>query len=94
MIQRTYIKDLKNFIGQEVTIAGWVDVRRDQGKLVFVDMRDMTGKIQCVILPNHAEAMDQIKDVRTEWVLKIKAKVNKRPERNVKEGIINGDIEL
>jgi len=94
MLHRTYIKDLSQKIGQEVTIGGWVDVRRDQGKLVFIDMRDMSGKVQCVVLPNHTEAMEQIKEVRTEWVLKIKGIVNKRPEKNIKEGVLNGDIEL
>jgi len=94
MTNRTYIKDLNKFIGQEIIIAGWVDVRRDQGKLVFMDMRDMTGKTQCVVLPNHTEAVESIKEVRTEWVLKIKGIVNKRPDRNIKEGVLNGDIEL
>ena len=94
MTNRTYIKNLNSFVGQEVTIAGWVDVRRDQGKLVFMDMRDMTGKVQCVVLPNHTDAMEQVKEVRTEWVLQVKGIVNKRPERNIKEGILNGDIEL
>ena len=94
MTKRIYIKELKNFIGQEVLIAGWVDVRRDQGKLVFMDMRDMTGKVQGVVLPGHTEAMEQVKEVRTEWVLKVRGIVNKRPERNIKEGVMNGDIEL
>lgn len=94
MTNRTYIKDLHTQIQKEITIAGWVDVRRDQGKLVFIDMRDMTGKVQCVILPNHTEAMEMIKEVRTEWVLKLSGIVNKRPERNIKEGVQNGDIEL
>lgn len=94
MTNRIYIKDLKDFIGTEVLIAGWVDVRRDQGKLVFMDMRDMTGKVQGVVLPSHSDAMEQVKEVRTEWVLKITGMVNKRPERNIKEGVINGDIEL
>ena len=113
MINRTYIKDLKNFIGKSVTIAGWVDVRRDQGKLVFVDLRDMTGRVQCVILPksvsketdrpdfqneshrpNHTEAMEQIKEVRNEWALKFEGMVNKRPEKNIKAGALNGDIEI
>lgn len=93
-MNRIYIKDLKNFIGEEITIAGWVNIRRDQGKLVFMDMRDMTGFVQCVVLPNHTEAMDAVKEVRTEWVLKINGIVNKRPERNIKEGVFNGDIEL
>ena len=50
MKNRIYIKDLKEHIGKEVIIAGWVDVRRDQGKMVFFDMRDMTGKVQCVAI--------------------------------------------
>ncbi len=94
MTNRTYIKDLSGHTGEEVVIAGWVDVRRDQGKLVFMDMRDMSGKVQCVVLPNHTEAMEQVKEVRTEWVLKITGIVNKRPERNIKVGVQNGDIEL
>lgn len=93
-MKRTYIKDLSQKVGEEVSISGWVDVRRDQGKMVFMDMRDMTGKVQCVVLPNHPEAIEQVKDVRTEWVLKVTGLVNKRPERNVKAGILNGDIEL
>ncbi len=94
MNKRIYIKELQSHIGEEITIAGWVDVRRDQGKLVFMDMRDMSGKVQGVVLPNHTEAMEAVKDVRTEWVLEIKGIVNKRPERNIKEGVRNGDIEL
>ncbi len=94
MKERKYIKDLSSFVGQEVVIAGWVDVRRDQGKLVFMDLRDMTGKVQCVVLPNHTEAMEKVKEVRNEWVLKITGLVNKRPDKNIKEEVLNGDIEL
>jgi aspartyl-tRNA synthetase len=93
-MKRTYIKDLAQNVGQEVVIKGWVDVRRDQGKMVFMDMRDMTGRIQCVVLPNHTEAIDAVKEVRTEWVLAVTGLVNKRPERNIKAGVLNGDIEL
>lgn len=93
MTNRTYIKDLNTKIESEVILAGWVDVRRDQGKMVFMDMRDMTGKVQCVILPN-SPAIEIAKEIRPEWVLKVTGKVNKRPERNIKEGVINGDIEL
>ncbi|MCC6323564.1 aspartate--tRNA ligase [Candidatus Nomurabacteria bacterium] len=93
MTNRIYIKDLKNHIGNEVVIAGWVDVRRDQGKMVFVDMRDMTGLVQGVVLPN-SPAIDTAKEIRPEWVLKITGKVNQRPERNIKVGVLNGDIEL
>jgi nondiscriminating aspartyl-tRNA synthetase len=94
MKNRIFIKDLKDHIGKEVVIAGWVDVRRDQGKMVFFDMRDMTGKVQAVVLPNHTEAIEKAKEARLEWVLKLSGIVNKRPERNIKAGVLNGDIEL
>lgn len=94
MKNRTYIKDLSAKVGTETTIAGWVDIRRDQGKMVFMDMRDMTGIVQCIVLPSHAEAIEVAKEVRPEWVLKMTGIINKRPEKNVKAGVLNGDIEL
>ena len=93
MQNRTYIKDLNTKKGEEVSICGWVDVRRDQGKMVFMDMRDMSGKVQCVVLPG-SNGIDTAKEMRSEWVLRITGKVNARPERNIKQGVVNGDIEL
>ncbi len=94
MTNRTYIKDLSPLVGQEVIIKGWVDVRRDQGKLIFLDFRDMTGKVQGVILPNATEAHEAGSKLRSEWVVEVKGKVNPRPERNIQQGKLNGDIEL
>jgi nondiscriminating aspartyl-tRNA synthetase len=94
MKNRIYIKDLKEHVGKEVMIAGWVDVRRDQGKMIFFDLRDMTGKVQCVVFPSHAEVIEKAKEVRLEWVLKMTGIVNKRPEKNVKVGVLNGELEL
>src|ERR1035437_4622758 len=92
-MKRTYIKDLSQNVGKEVVIKGWVNVRRDQGKMVFMDMRDMTGLVQCVVLPA-SSAIETAKEMRTEWVLAVTGVVNKRPEKNVKAGVQNGDIEL
>lgn len=94
MQNRVYIKDLNTKIGEEIIIAGWVDVRRDQGKMVFFDMRDVTGKVQCVALPSHIEAIEKAKEIRSEWVLKVTGLVNKRPDKNINPEILNGDIEL
>ncbi len=91
---RTFIKDIKDYIGSTVSISGWVDVRRDQGKMIFLDFRDMTGKVQGVILPNYTETLEVGKTLRNEFAVKVNGKVNKRPERNIKEGILNGDLEL
>lgn len=94
MKDRIYIKELNKYIGKEVVIAGWVDVRRDQGKMIFLDFRDMTGKVQGVILPNYTDTLEIGKTLRNEFVVKVKGKVNERPERNKKADILNGDIEL
>ena len=66
MKQRVYINKLREHIDKEVLIAGWVHVRRDHGKLIFIDMRDATGKVQMVALPNNKEAHTIAETVRTE----------------------------
>ena len=91
---RTYIKELGSKIGEEVLIKGWVNIRRDQGKMIFLDFRDMTGIVQGVILPNQTEALEQGKKLRQEFVVEVTGKVNERPEKNKKAGILNGNIEL
>ncbi len=90
---RIFIKDLKENIGKEVSISGWVDIRRDQGKLIFLDFRDMTGYVQGVILPK-SEAHEIGEKVRSEWVVEVLGKVNPRPEKNIQAEKQNGDIEL
>lgn len=93
-MERIYIKDLSSKLEEEVIIKGWIDVRRDQGKLIFLDFRDVTGKVQGVILPNATDAHAVGSTVRPEWVVEVKGKVNKRPERNIQADKVNGDIEL
>lgn len=93
-MNRTYIKDLSSKIGSEATIYAWVDIRRDQGKLIFFDFRDMSGKVQGVILPNAKEAHAVGSKLRPEWVVEVRGKVNQRPEKNIQKERQNGDIEL
>ena len=94
MKNRILIKELNKHVGKEITIAGWVDVRRDHGKLIFIDLRDMSGKVQMVALPNHKEAHALANTVRSEWVLKVAGKVNERPEKMMNKDEPNGEIEL
>ena len=93
-MNRTYIKDLAAKAGETVKIAGWVDVRRDHGKLIFIDLRDMSGKVQMVALPNHEEAHAITGTLRSEWVIDVKGIVNKRPEKMVNDKEPNGAIEV
>lgn len=93
-MERILIGQLRNYIGKEITIAGWVDVRRDHGKLIFLVIRDRSGYVQAVALPNHAEAVHVASELRPEYVVKLTGKVNQRPEKMVKANEPNGDIEL
>lgn len=90
---RTLIKNLKQEVGKSVTVKGWVDVRRDQGKMIFFDFRDRSGKVQGVVLPQSA-AMDVAKDVGLEYAVEVVGNVNARPEKNINAKVQNGDIEL
>ncbi|MFZ1075138.1 MAG: amino acid--tRNA ligase-related protein [Minisyncoccia bacterium] len=92
-MERTRIGDLAKHTGETVSISGWVDVRRDQGKIVFFDFRDRSGLVQGVVLPG-SPAMDAARDIRNEYVVRVEGIVNKRPPKNAQADKQNGDIEL
>lgn len=93
-MERIPIKKIKENIGKEVKIAGWVDTRRDMGKLIFIDVRDASGKIQTVCLPNNKESNEVASTLKNEWVVEIVGNVKKRPERMINKQIENGDVEM
>ena len=92
-MERILIGDLRNHIGTEVTIKGWVDVARFQGKMAFFDFRDRTGKVQGVVF-GKPDVLETAKDLKIEYVVAITGKVNARPEKMVNANVQNGDIEL
>ncbi len=92
-MERILIKDLSEHVGETVSISGWIDVRRDQGKMVFFDFRDRSGKVQGVVLPKSL-ALEKAKEIRDEYVVRVEGVVNARPERNVQKDKQNGAIEL
>jgi aspartyl-tRNA synthetase len=94
-MQRTLIKDTVSKIGEEVLIQGWIDIRRDHGKLIFLDIRDRSGLIQAVVIPQVSpEAHKVAQELRTEFVVEINGKVNQRPERNINPDLPTGTVEL
>ncbi|MEK7132960.1 MAG: aspartate--tRNA(Asn) ligase [Patescibacteria group bacterium] len=93
MKNRALTKDLPEKIGEAVVIAGWVDIRRDHGKLIFLDVRDRSGTIQVVVTPKAAEALEIAKRLRPQWVVAIEGAVTKRPETMQTEGKL-GRIEV
>ena len=93
-MERILIRDLKNKINEEVKLAGWVDTRRDHGKLIFIDLRDVSGKAQAVVTPKNKKAHEIANKLRSEWVIEILGKINKRPENMINKDEENGDIEI
>jgi aspartyl-tRNA synthetase len=93
-MKRTLIIDAPKFVGQRVKLAGWVHVRRDHGKIIFIDLRDRTGIVQTVVIPDYVEAHETAKTLRSEFVVEIIGNVKERPmsARNEKSAI--GGIEL
>ena len=82
-------------IGQEVTLAGWLNRRRDHGGLVFIDLRDRSGVVQVVANPNAApEAHAAAQEARGEYVLQVKGTVRARPEGLVNPDIPTGEVEI
>jgi len=92
-MNRRLIKELRNSIGTEVTIAVFVDVRRDQGKMAFFDFHDYSGSVQGVVF-GKPEVLEIAKEASPESSLIVTGMVNKRPEKMINEKVENGDIEL
>jgi aspartyl-tRNA synthetase len=76
-------------IGKTVTVVGWVAKRRNFGSIVFMDMRDRTGIVQCVF---NEELTEKVKDVRSEYILEVTGTVVERKDKNPK--LPTGDIEI
>ncbi len=82
-------------IGKRLTVAGWVDTRRDHGGLVFIDLRDHTGKLQLVINPERAaEAQQGAREIRNEFVIQAEGEVVGRSPEAVNPNLPTGDVEI
>jgi aspartyl-tRNA synthetase len=84
-----------SYVGQSVTLCGWVDTYRDHQGVLFIDLRDRYGKAQVVISPESgAENVELSKTVRCEWVIQVVGKVAKRPEGAANPKLETGEIEV
>jgi aspartyl-tRNA synthetase len=81
--------------GRRVMLAGWADTRRDHGGLVFVDLRDYSGKVQLVVNPEHApEAAATAHEIRNEFVLQAEGEVVLRAPDAVNPNLPTGEVEV
>ena len=81
-------------IGQEISVCGWVNRRRDHGGVIFIDLRDKKGVLQVVVDPDDAALFSTAESVRNEFVLKITGLVRARPEGTTNKDMSTGEIEV
>ncbi len=82
-------------VGQQVTLCGWVRRRRDHGGVVFIDLRDRTGIAQVVFKPDHApEAHERAQQIRSEWVLAVCGRLERRADDAINTKLPTGEVEL
>jgi aspartyl-tRNA synthetase len=82
-------------VGSRVRVAGWVDSTRDHGGVVFVDLRDRTGKVQVVFSPQISEEMvEKAKKIRDEYVIAVEGEVRKRPPGTENPKLKTGQVEI
>ncbi len=85
----------KEQVGAEVTLAGWVNRRRDRGGLIFIDLRDWDGMVQVVFNPEIAGSCHQVaSEMRSEYVVRVKGEVALRPVGTENPKLATGDIEI
>ena len=86
----SYATDVtEDMVGRQVTVAGWVDRRRDHGGVAFIDLRDRSGLVQIVIYDE-----EEARPLRSEYVIQVTGKVRERPEGNDNEHLSTGHIEI
>ncbi|MDO8487349.1 MAG: aspartate--tRNA(Asn) ligase [Candidatus Curtissbacteria bacterium] len=87
-MQRTIIADCPKKVGEKVEIYGWVDTKRDHGKITFIDIHDFSGQIQVV------GSGEDLSALKPQYVVKVEGVVQKRPPEMVNEKLKTGEVEI
>lgn len=86
-MQRTLALDTPKKVGKKVSLLGWVNRRRDHGKLVFIDLRDRSGIVQVV-------GGEELGELHPECVIEVVGKVRKRPKNLINPKLLTGKVEV
>ena len=93
MSERSLSGELKDKMGEKVTVSGWVNSRRDHGGLIFIDLRDHEGIIQLVVTPDTKDSFKLAETLRDEFVITATGTMRERAEELKNPNIKTGDIE-
>ena len=83
----------EKLVGNEVTLSGWVDSRRDHGGIIFFDLRDSSGIVQIVVDPSQ-EVLSIAQECKSEFVIKVVGEVRLRPDGTKNDDLSTGDVEV
>ena len=92
-MKQIFCADIIKTKGEEVELFGWIHNRRDHGKLIFLDLRDRSGIAQMIVLPN-SSAYEIAQTLGQEFVVRVKGKVNERPDKMVNKDLATGEVEI
>ena len=84
----------RRYLGQDVTVMGWVHRRRDHGGVIFIDLRDREGLVQVVCDPDRADTFAIAERLRNEFCIAVAGRVRPRPEGTVNPNLRSGGIEV
>ena len=83
----------KSLVGQNVTLSGWINKKRDHGNLLFLDLRDNYGITQCIIDKDNSK-FNELEKMQLETVVKIEGKVVDRSNETINKDISTGEVEV
>lgn len=86
-MERNLAKETVKKIGQKIKLAGWVNSRRDHGKIIFIDLRDRSGIVQLV-------GAKELEELRVEYVVEVEGMVKKRPKAMINPNLNTGEVEV
>jgi len=93
-MKRILTTETPNYLGEKIRLCGWVNTRRDHGKIIFIDLRDREGITQIVFTPENSELYKSAQKLRPEWVIEVIGEVKKRPKGMENPNIPTGEIEV
>lgn len=93
-MQRTPVRETVELVGQTVTASGWVNTRRDMGKIIFIDLRDRSGVLQVVFGPDRPELRATADTLRSEFVVSVTGIIKQRGAKQVNPKLPTGTVEM
>lgn len=94
-MRRTLIESVREFVDKKIKVCGWVNSRRDHGKLIFINLRDRSGTLQVVFRPEDDQKFTSLAEsLKSEWVICVEGKAKKRPKSTENPEITTGKVEM